>query len=124
MKRLIMIAIVCVFLAAFIISAGCKEPEPTFVYVCANGKEMPQKHMCRDAVKKTDAENYAKRYVNAFFLPYGGKSQLVSSYLDVDTHSYIATFVVAKKGGEPYETEVSVDGVTGKVNCTKRCDYV
>ncbi len=123
-NRLVMIAIVCVFLAAFIISAGCKKPEPTYVYVCANGKEMPQKYMCNDAVKKTEAESYAKRYVDAYFLPYGGKAQLISSYLDVDTSSYISTFVVADKGGEPYETEVSVDGVTGKVNCTKECAYI
>ena len=123
-NRLIVIAIICVFLAAFIISAGCKEPEPKIIYVCENGKHVVNDNLCRDAVKKSDAENYAKRYVNSYFLSYGGKAQLISSYLDPDAHAYMATFVVAEKGGEPYETEVAVDGITGKVNCTESCNYI
>ena len=124
MKKLISVIILCVLLGALLALFGCKEPEPRIVYVCENGKEVDTKKLCRDAVRKTDAENYAKRYMNAYFLPYGGKSQLVSSYLDSEKEDYFATFVVADKGGQPYETEVSIDGITGKVNCTKECGFL
>jgi hypothetical protein len=109
-----------------IVVAGCAKTEP--IYICANGKEVPDKAVCKTnkvaGVKKTEAENYAKNYVSAFFIPYGGKSQVVSSYLDPDQGDYFATFIVADKGGAPYQTVVLIDGVTGKVNCTEKCEYV
>jgi hypothetical protein len=123
MRKILSLAILCVFLSGLLFTSGCKEPEPVIVYVCENGDEVSQKYLCRDAVKKKDAENYAKRYVSAYFVPYGGKAQLVSSYLDPEKKDYFATFVVSEKGGTPYETVVSVDGLTGQVNCTSKCEY-
>jgi len=118
--------IVGIFILGFIALAGCTKTE--YVYVCANGRETPDKSICPTnkvaGVKKVEAENYAKRYVSAYFTPYGGKAQLVSSYLDPDQGDYFATFIVSEKGGTPYETVVGVDGITGKVNCTEKCEYI
>lgn len=124
MKKPLSIMIMFIFLVGFLSLFGCKEPETITVYVCENGKEVSKKSLCAEAVSKKDAESYATRYVGAYFNPYGGKSQLISSYLDPEAHNYVATFVVAVKDGEPYETEVSVDGITGQVTCRKNCDYV
>jgi hypothetical protein len=49
---------------------------------------------------------------------------MVSSYLDPEKADFFATFIVAVKDSEPYQTEVLIDGVTGQVNCTKNCGYV
>ena len=126
MKKVFAGLIFCIFLMGFIAVSGCTKTE--YIYVCANGRETPDKAICTTnkvaGVKKTEAESYSQRYVSAFFTPYGGKSQLVSSYLDPNQGDYFATFIVSEKGGNPYETVVSVDGVTGKVNCTNNCDYV
>jgi|GEM_PF-3102018 len=126
MKNILVSVILCVFFMGFLAVAGCTKIET--VYVCASGREVPEKEMCPTnkvaGVKKLDAEGYAKNYVNAYFLPYGGKAQLISSYLDTDKGDHFATFVVSEKGGSPYETVVTIDGLTGKVNCTERCDYV
>ena len=124
MRKLLSIMILCIFFIGFLALFGCKEPETIKVYVCENGKEVKTKSLCAEAVSKKDAESYAKRYVGAYFTPYGGKAQLISSYLDAEAHNYIATFVVAVKEGEPYETEVTVDGITGQVTCKKNCDYI
>jgi len=123
MRKLFAFIIAAMMVLGMFALFGCKEPEPVYVYICANGKEVSSKQMCGDAVSKNDAENYAKRYVSAFFTPYGGKAQLVSSYLDMEINNYFATFVVADRDGMPYETIVEIDGVTGKVNCTEKCDY-
>jgi hypothetical protein len=124
MRRIISIFLSFMLILSFLALFGCKEPEPVIIYVCENGQEVPKKAFCRDAVKKSDAESYAKRYVSAYFNPYGGKSQLVSSYLDAEQGDYFATFVVSEKDGEPYETVVSINGMTGKVNCTEKCGYI
>ena len=114
-----------VFFIGLLVLVGCTKIEK--VYVCVNGQEVPDNKLCPTnkiaGVKKADAENYANRYVSAFFAPYGGKAQLVSSYLNPDQGDYMATFIVSEKGGLPYETVVSIDGVTGKVNCTEKCEY-
>jgi hypothetical protein len=124
MRRFIVAFIVGVMLLSVL--AGCTET--LTVYICANGKEVPDKALCATnkvaGVKKVEAESYARNYVSAFFSPYGGKAQLVSSYLDPDKGDYFATFIVAEKDSAPYQTVVLVDGVTGKVNCTEKCDYV
>lgn len=126
MRKMFAGLIFCVFLMGFIAVAGCTKTE--YVYICPNGAEVPDKSVCKTnkvaGVEKRDAESYAKRYVGAYFSPYGGKAQLVSSYLDPDKSDYFATFVVSEKDGEPYETVVSIDGVTGQVNCTDNCDYI
>jgi len=125
MRSLLLFFIISTFLLSIVV-AGCTET--VTVYICANGKEVPDKAACTTnkvaGVKKTDAETYSKNYVGAFFIPYGGKSQMVSSYLDPDKGDYFATFIVAEKGGAPYQTVVLIDGVTGKVNCTEKCEYV
>jgi hypothetical protein len=121
--NIIVLALVSLLVLAFI--AGCTKIEK--VYVCANGLEVPDQSACGvnkvAGVKKVDAETYAKNYVGAYFVPYGGKSQMVSTYLDKELGDYFATFIVAKKDGAPYQTVVLVDGVTGKVNCTENCEY-
>ena len=98
------------------------------IFVCANGQEVSEASACPTnkvaGVKKKDAEGYARNYVNAYFATIGGRAQLVSSYLDPDRGDYFATFVVSEKGGSPYETLVSVDGKTGRVNCTQSCEYI
>jgi hypothetical protein len=126
MKRLITTIIITLFLAAFIATAGCAKTE--YKYICVDGKEYVNKSMCPtnkiSAVKKTEAETYYRNYVNAYFVPYGGKVQLVSSYLNTSKGDYLATFVVSVKDGKPYETVVMVDGLTGKVECADKCDYI
>jgi len=126
MKKLISVFMMSFFVLALFAIAGCTKIEK--VYVCANGKEVTDIKVCGinkvAGVKKMEAEEYSKRYVGAYFSPYGGKTQLVSAYLDPDAGDYFATFVVAEKEGTPYQTVVIVDGKTGKVNCTEKCDYV
>ncbi len=123
MGRLMAAVIFSVLILGFIALVGCTKTEK--VYVCPNGKETTDKSLCPTnkvaAVSKRDAENYAKRYVSAYF--YGGKSQLVSSYINPDEGDYYATFVVSQRDEEPYETVVVIDGITGKVNCSENCDY-
>jgi hypothetical protein len=125
MRKALIAVVLCALFLGFIFVLGCTKVEK--IYVCANGHEFPDKALCPinkvAGVKKVDAETYAKSYVSAFFNPYGGKSQMVSSYLDPDKGDWFATFIVAKKDGAPYQTVVLVDGVTGKVNCTENCDY-
>jgi hypothetical protein len=126
MKKIISFSMIFLFLAAFIAISGCTKTE--YVYVCADGSEKAEKSECSfnkiAGVKKMEAEIYAKNYVNAYFLPYGGKSQMVSSYLDPEEGDYFATFIVSEREGTPYETEVKIDGLTGKVSCEKECDYI
>jgi hypothetical protein len=126
MKRLTVAVLLLVFIAGFVALAGCTKTVTT--YVCSSGREVPQKDMCPinkvAGVKKIEAEGYAKNYVSAYFMPYGGKAQMVSAYLDPDKGDFFATFIVATKDGAPYETVVLVDGVTGKVNCTENCKYI
>ena len=126
MKRWLSIVLVFTFLFSMVAIAGCTKTVTN--YVCVNGSVLPAAGLCGTnklaAVKKVDAETYAKNFVNAFFTPYGGKSQLVSSYLDPNKGDYFATFVVAAKDASPSQTVVSIDGVTGKVSCTENCDYV
>ncbi|MFH1063586.1 MAG: hypothetical protein V1729_00735 [Candidatus Woesearchaeota archaeon] len=126
MKRLSCIIILSVLILGLISVAGCSAPEPQ--YICASGKITPVKEDCKtnrvSGVTKKDAESYSSRYVTAFFAPYGGKSQLVSSYLEPDEGDYYSTFIVSEKDGTPYETVVKVDGMTSKVACYDKCDYV
>ncbi len=125
MKRLSFIIILSVLVFGLISVAGCT---PEQQYDCANGKVTLDKSECGinkvAGVNKKDAENYAKRYVTAFFAPYGGKSQIVSAYLEPEEGDYYATFIVAEKDGTPYESVVKIDGVTGKVACATFCAYV
>ncbi len=122
MKSLAIIIIISL-LVAFI--TGCSGPEK--VYVCVNGKEVQDKAQCPTnklaGVKKVQAETYARNYVNAYFMSSGGRAQLVSSYLNPDVGDYFATFVVAEKNSQPYETVVVVDGKTGQVHCNQSCEY-
>lgn len=124
MKRLVFAVLLFVFIAGFIAVAGCTKT----VYICSSGREVEQKEMCPTnkvaGVKKVEAEGYAKNYVSAYFLPYGGKAQMVSAYLDPEKGDYYATFIVATRDGTPFQTVVLIDGVTGQVNCTEKCDYV
>jgi hypothetical protein len=123
MKIQLIVILSCLLLATL---AGCTKIEK--VYVCANGKEVGNISSCPmnkvAGVKKLEAEEYAKNFVNAYFLPYGGKSQLVSSFLDPNKGDYFATFIVASKDSSPYQTIVCVDGITGIVNCTQNCKYI
>ncbi|MFC1741374.1 hypothetical protein ACFL3V_02475 [Nanoarchaeota archaeon] len=125
MKKTLPLMIIITLLLGMTL-AGCTKIET--VYVCADGREVPDKESCGvnkvAGVKKMEAEKYAQNYVTAYFLPYGGKSQLVSSYLDTKEGDYKATFIVSEKGGNPYETEVTIDGITGKVSCNTECDYI
>ncbi|MBW2965338.1 hypothetical protein KY363_07820 [Candidatus Woesearchaeota archaeon] len=122
-KTMLSMFVIILLLAAFL--AGCTK-EVT-VYVCADGKTAQNKTSCGinkvAGVSKIEAETYAKNYVTAYFLPYGGKAQMVSSYLDAKEGDFLATFIVAEKDGTPYETEVTVDGLTGKVSCKTKCEY-
>ena len=126
MKKIAFLVILCVFILGTVAIAGCTKVEK--VYVCASGRESPTKDTCGinkvAGIKKQEAESYAKNFVGAYFTQYGGKAQLVSSYLDPEKGDFFATFVVGMKDSEPYQTVVSVDGVTGKVNCTENCQYV
>lgn len=126
MKRLITTILITLFLAAFVATAGCTKTE--IRYVCVNGNEVSNKTMCPtnkiSAVKKTEAETYARNYVNAYFTPFGGKVQLVSSFLNTSAGDHFVTFVVTEKDGKPYETVVKVDGLTGKVECSDKCEYL
>ncbi len=126
MRRVIFFSIITLLLLGIVAVAGCAKTE--YLYVCVNGSALPDKNMCPSnkltAVKKTDAEEYAKRYVSAYFVPYGGKAQLVSSYLDRDKGDHMATFIVSEKGGSPYETIVAIDGLKGNVTCIDKCGYV
>ena len=125
MKRSIALIIITLFLLSTVFLIGCTKTET--IYVCATGRETPDKDTCGTnkvaGVKKTEAETYASRYVSGYFSSYGGKSQLVSSYLDPEKGDYFATFIVAERDSEPYETVVSIDGVTGQVSCSEKCDY-
>jgi len=123
MKMQLIVILSCLLLA---ILAGCTKTEK--VYVCVNGKEVGNITLCPTnkvaGVKKIDAEEYSKNFVNAYFLPYGGKVQLVSSFLDPNKGDYFATFIVANKDSSPYQTIVAVDGITGIVSCTQNCKYI
>jgi hypothetical protein len=123
MRHPLAIFIFSVLVSAMVLVAGCSKT----VYVCVNGVEVEDKAKCAvnklAAVTKDNAESYATRFVTAYFTPYGGKVQIVSSYLDASTGDYLATFVVADKSGTPYQTVLSIDGVTGKVTCKEKCDY-
>lgn len=122
-KNIFSMFAILLLLAALL--AGCTK-EVT-VYVCADGRTAENKTSCGinkvAGVSKIESETYAKNYVTAYFLPYGGKAQMVSSYLDAKEGDFVATFIVAEKDGTPYETEVLVDGLTGKVSCKSKCDY-
>jgi hypothetical protein len=120
--------IIPVFLALLLcltVLVGCTKIEK--VYVCADGMEYPEKAACGvnkvAGVKKMEAEKYANNYVQAYFIPYGGKARLVSSYLDPKEGDYKATFIVSDKDGSPYETKLLIDGLTGEVSCKDKCDY-
>ncbi len=122
MKRLIFGFIVAMLLFSII---GCTKTVE--VFVCANGLKVSDASKCPTnkvaGVKKQEAEQYSRNYVNAYFTAKGGRAQLISSYLDADKGDYFATFVVSPREGEPYETIVSIDGKTGQVNCTSECGY-
>ncbi|HII71808.1 TPA: hypothetical protein HA265_03575 [Candidatus Woesearchaeota archaeon] len=123
MKKLILLVIISLLLLNIV---ACTKVVK--VYVCANGNEVNDKNACPTnkvaGVKKKDAEIYARNYVNAFFLGRGGRAQLVTTYLDPNKGDFMANFIVADKGGEPYETIVMIDGKTGQVSCTENCGYV
>ena len=126
MKRMLSVLVIFLVLAAFIIMVGCTKVET--VYICANGRQVIDQAECSTnkvaAVKKQDAESYARNFVNAYFISYSGKVQFVSSYLDADVGDYKATFIVSEKDGSPVQTKVLIDGVTGEVRCMENCEYV
>lgn len=126
MKRLITTILITLFLAAFIATAGCTKIETK--YICVDGKEQVNKTMCPTnkiaALKKPEAESYAKNYVTAYFTPFGGKVQIVSSYLNSSEGDFYSTFIVTPKDSKPYETVLKIDGLTGKVECHNQCEYV
>ncbi|MBW2968385.1 hypothetical protein KY362_07945 [Candidatus Woesearchaeota archaeon] len=107
--------------------AGCTKTE--IRYVCVNGGEpVIAKEMCKTnkiaEVEKREAEDYAQNYVKGYFAPYGGKVQMVSTYLNTADSDYYATFIVSVRDGAPRETIVVVDSITGQVRCNETCDYV
>jgi PBP1b-binding outer membrane lipoprotein LpoB len=111
--------LVALLVLSFIALSGCTK----YLYVCSTGEEVEEKAECKvTRIDKNDAENFAKRYVSAYFSD--GKSQLVSSYLDLNKGGYFVTFIVSEKNGAPYETVVLVDKTTGKVTCNEKCNYV
>lgn len=126
MKRLTTIPILLVLILSFTALAGCTKVE--HVFVCADGKQMEDPAQCATnklaGVSKVEAESYARNFVNAYFIPYSGKVQFVSSFLDATEGDYKATFIVSEKGGSPMQTKVLIDGVTGEVSCLETCDYV
>ena len=126
MKRLLTTLFIFLILAGAIVIIGCTKTE--YVYICANGLEVASAEQCPSnkvaAIRKQEAESYARNYVTAYFSPYGGKAQFVSSYLNPDEGDYYATFIVAERDGEPLQTVVVVDGITGQVECSEECGYV
>ncbi|MFC1723832.1 hypothetical protein ACFL0V_06855 [Nanoarchaeota archaeon] len=127
MKKFLFIAfMISVLILAFVNLAGCTKIEK--VYVCANGREVMNPADCPTnkvaGLKKKDAEANARKYVSAYFSATGGRSSLVSSYLDPDKGDYFATFIVNERDGVPYETTVQIDGKTGQVACSEKCTYV
>ena len=126
MKRLLTTLFIFLILAGTILVVGCTKTE--YVYICANGMEVVAAEKCPSnkvaAIRKQEAETYARNYVTAYFTPYGGKAQFVSSYLNPDEGDYYSTFIVAERDGEPLQTVVVVDGITGQVACSEECEYI
>lgn len=124
MKVIHMIFMISILIGSIFLT-GCVKTETK--YVCANGQTTLVKSECGinkvASIKQKDAEKYAKNYVSGYIGSLGGKSQLVSTYLNPDEGDYHSTFIVTPKNSDPFETIVIVDGDTSQVSCNKNCIY-
>lgn len=95
------------------------------VYHCPSGNLASDISQCsfskQNVISEDQARENALNYVEAYVSSAGWKVTFINAY--AEEGNWYAQLVIAKRGEEPYQTLVSVDGKRGSVSCLENCPY-